>query len=177
MNQSHGPSSNKYKSGQPGRTVSALLAAFVCMASTVAAAKTHSGDAPRKTAGAPGQAAKQYKLDTELTRRSNDRSHGPSLTRVIVTLVPGAQLPEEFKKYSLNTRLDLIDGEVLDLPNQVLASMARTRRYSACTTTGRSRAQLPRRHNRRARCRSRSIHRRRHGVAIIGRASLRGMAT
>ena len=124
MNRSHVPSSNTYKSGSPGRTVSALLAAFVCMASTVAVAKTHSVDAPRKTAGAPGQAARQYKLDTELTRRSNDRSHGPSLTRVIVTLVPGAQLPPEFKKYSRNTHLDLIDGEVLDLPNQVLAKMA-----------------------------------------------------
>ena len=94
------------------------------MASTVAAAKTQSVDALRKTAGAPGQAARPYKLDTELTRRSNDRSHGPSLTRVIVTLLPGAQLPPEFKKYSRNTSLDLINGEVLDLPNNVLARMA-----------------------------------------------------
>jgi serine protease AprX len=101
-----------------------LLAAFVCMASTVAAAKTHSVDASRKTAGAPGQAVKAYKLDAELTRRSNDRRNGSSLTRVIVTLVPGAQLPPEFRKYSRNTSLDLINGEVLDLPNHMLASMA-----------------------------------------------------
>jgi serine protease AprX len=104
--------------------VSALLAAFVCMASTVAAAKTHSVNAPRKTAGAPGQVAKPYKLDTELTRRSNDRRNASELTRVIVTLLPGAQLPSEFKRYSRNTSLNLINGEVLDLPNNVLARMA-----------------------------------------------------
>jgi len=124
MNRPQVPSSSKYQRGRPGRTISTLLAALVCMASTVAAAKTHSVDAPRKTAGAPGQAAKAYKLDGELTRRSNDHRSGRSLTRVIVTLVPGAQLPSEFRKYSRNTSLDLINGEVLDLPNQMLASMA-----------------------------------------------------
>jgi serine protease AprX len=113
---------SQYKKRRPAAWV--LLAAFVCAGSNFAAAKTHSVEAPRKAAGAPGQAAKPYKLDAELTRRSNDRHAGSTLTRVIVTLVPGAQLPPEFKKYSRNTSLDLINGEVLDLPNQVLAKMA-----------------------------------------------------
>ena len=65
------------------------------MVPTFAIAKNHSRVAPRKTAGAPGHAAKSYKLDGELTRRSKDRN-GSNTTRVIVTLVPGAQLPPGF---------------------------------------------------------------------------------
>src|SRR5829696_4587313 len=99
MNRPHVPFSSTYKRGRPRRAVSALLATLVCLASTVASANTHALDATGKAAGSPGQAAKPYKLDTELTRRSNDRRNGSGLTRVIVTLVPGAQLPPEFKKY------------------------------------------------------------------------------
>jgi serine protease AprX len=96
---------------------------LVGLAPNFAAAKTHSHEAARKQAGVPGSVAKPYKLDAELSRRSNDRN-GSNTTRVIVTLVPGAQLPNEFKKYSRNTTLDLINGQVLDLPNGVLKSMA-----------------------------------------------------
>ena len=56
------------------------------------------------------------------------------MTRVIVTLVPGAKLPQEFKRFlhNANSRnnnednspLDLINGQVLDLPHGVLKSMA-----------------------------------------------------
>ena len=107
----------------PKRAIPALLLAFSCMAPNFAAAKTHSHEASRKTAGVPGRAAKSYKLDDELTRRSNDRN-GSNTTRVIVTLLPGAQLPQEFKKYARNVKLDLINGQVLDLPNGVLKHMA-----------------------------------------------------
>ena len=107
----------------PKRTISVLLAALVCLAPNFAAAKTHSHEGAKKTAGAPGQAAKPYKLDGELSKRSQDRN-GSNTSRVIVTLVPGAKLPAEFKKYSRNTSLDLINGQVLDLPHSVLAKMA-----------------------------------------------------
>jgi serine protease AprX len=93
------------------------------MAPNFAVAKTHSHEASRKRAGVPGHAVKSYKLDDEMTRRSKDRN-GSNITRVIVTLVPGAQLPPEFKKYARNTKLDLINGQVLDLPNGVLKAMA-----------------------------------------------------
>ena len=67
-------------------------------------------------ANAAGRASK---LDGELTRRSQRNSH--EVTRVIVTLVPGATLPQEFKRFArLRGRLSIINGEVLDLPNNVL---------------------------------------------------------
>ena len=93
------------------------------MAPNFAAANTHSHEGARKKAGVPGALAKPYRLDDELSRRSNDRI-GTKTTRVIVTMVHGAQLPQEFKRYSRNTSLDLINGQVLDLPNAVLKSLA-----------------------------------------------------
>src|SRR5215212_9326334 len=100
----------------PKRNTSALLVALACMAPNFAAAKTHSQQPATKTAGVPGKLVKSYKLDGELTKRSKDRNRA-NPTRVIVTLLPGAQLPPEFKKYSRNTSLALINGQVLDAPN------------------------------------------------------------
>jgi serine protease AprX len=77
-----------------------------------------------KVPGAPGSLVKNYKLDDALTDRAN-RGNPFATTRVIVTLVPGAKLPNEFKKYALNNRLDLINGEVLALPNGVLKQLAK----------------------------------------------------
>ena len=93
------------------------------MVPNFAIAKTHFREAAQKAAGAPGRLARSYKLDGEMTKRSKDRN-GSNLTRVIVTLLPGATLPPEFKKYSRNIKLDLINGQVLDLPHGVLAKMA-----------------------------------------------------
>ena len=107
------------------------------MAPNVAVAKTHAREAAHKKPGAPGSFAKAYKLDDEMTRRSKDRN-GANTTRVIVTLVPGAKLPAEFKRFmhygnrknndsngnNDDGRLDLIRGQVLDLPNGVLKRLA-----------------------------------------------------
>jgi serine protease AprX len=93
------------------------------MAPNFAAAKTHSHEAARKTAGVPGSVARPYKLDAELSRRATDH-RGATLTRVIVTLVPGATLPPAFTRYARNGPLDLINGQVLDLPNSLLQTMA-----------------------------------------------------
>src|SRR5471030_308091 len=84
----------------PKRTASVLLVFLACMAPNFAAAKTHSHEAARKTAGVPGSVARPYKLDAELSRRATDR-HGATLTRVIVTLVPGATLPPAFTRYEI----------------------------------------------------------------------------
>jgi len=43
---------------------------------------------------------------------------------VIVTMVPGATLPEEFARYAQpNSRLQAINGHVLNLPNKVITQL------------------------------------------------------
>src|SRR4051812_48265958 len=125
MTPTYHPSNSRRKAvWGPRRTISGLLLAFTCMAPNFAAAKTHFHEGPHKKPGVPGAAAKDYKLDGELTRRSKDKN-GTTLARVIVRLVPGAQLPAEFKKYARTTpKLDLINGQVLDVPHGVLKAMA-----------------------------------------------------
>ena len=107
----------------PKRILAAVALLVVAMVPNAALAKSHSQQAAHKVPGLPGATAKSYKLDGELSRRSQDKN-GSNVTRVIVTLVPGATLPPEFKKYARNAKLDLINGQVLDLPNGVLKAMA-----------------------------------------------------
>ena len=93
-------------------------------AATVAAApKQHSRQAEKAKPGVPSARVKHYKLDDELTRRAEDRNPRHT-TRVIVTLAPGAKLPNEFKKFAQNRNLDIINGVVVDLPNHVLKMLA-----------------------------------------------------
>jgi serine protease AprX len=110
----------------PKRTLAAL--AVLCVTglgvSSADAKPNHTSQPAKKTAGAPGGLVKNYKLDGELSDRS-DRGNQALTTRVIVTLNPGAKLPGEFKKYALNRSLSLINGEVLDLPNGVLKQLAK----------------------------------------------------
>src|SRR3954467_9065433 len=83
----------------PKRTLGALVVLFVTgLAVSPAVAKSeHQRQGPRKTAGAPGAFVKNYKLDDALTERAN-RGNSALTTRVIVELLPGAKLPNEFKK-------------------------------------------------------------------------------
>jgi serine protease AprX len=110
----------------PNRTLAAV--AVLCVTalgvSPADAKPKHQRQAARLTAGAPGGLAKNYKLDDELTERSN-RGNSNQTTHVIVTLVPGMKLPNEFKRFALNQHLDLINGEVLELPNGVLKQLAK----------------------------------------------------
>ena len=89
----------------------------------MAANGPHVKKAAVKTAGKPGHAAKPYKADDELTRRATDPDSRHT-TPVIVELVSGAQLPSEFKKFSKNRQLGILNGEVLELPNTMLAKLA-----------------------------------------------------
>jgi serine protease AprX len=109
----------------PKRTLAALAVFCVTgLAVSPADAKPrHQRQAARKTAGSPGGFVKNYKLDDTLTDHAN-RGNARLTTRVIVTLNPGQTLPGEFRKYALNRKLDLVNGEVLDLPNGVLKQMA-----------------------------------------------------
>jgi len=96
-----------------------VLVTLACSAPSTIWAKTQNRELP----GAPGSHAPGYKLDRELTKRADDRNPR-NTTRVIVTLLPGAQLPAEFKKFARDGKLDLINGQVLDLPNNVLKQLA-----------------------------------------------------
>src|SRR2546428_66224 len=78
------------------------------VATDVAAApKYHRRQAEKARPGVPGAHVKQYKLDDELSRRADDLNPRHT-TRVIVTLVPGATLPNEFKKF-----VDFVNGRAL----------------------------------------------------------------
>jgi serine protease AprX len=114
----------------------------------VSADGRHVRSGEKKSAGAPSSHVKNYRLDEELDRRSNDRNGAVNTSRVIVELLPGARLPQELKRYvrrfasgnvkSINNNsnnngnsngddnnLDIINGQVLELPNSVLKVLAR----------------------------------------------------
>src|SRR5438270_2120246 len=108
----------------PKRTLLAALAALLAVAAPAGAAGNHSHQGKKARPGAPNSYAKNYKLDDELSRRT--QRNGGDVTNVIVTLVPGAQLPAEFKRF-VNPKagkLDIINGQALDLPNHVLKQIA-----------------------------------------------------
>src|SRR5262245_30283982 len=108
----------------PKRTLLAALVVVMGITPEAYASGAHGRQVKNVGAGAPNSFAKNYKMDDEVTRRSMGPANGLGKTRVIVTLVPGAQLPNEFKKYSKNRQLDLINGQVLELPNGVLKQLA-----------------------------------------------------
>src|SRR6267154_3404341 len=107
----------------PKRTAWALLLTFASLAPSTAAAKDHSNEGTTNTPGVSSKSVKAYRLDEELTDRSTHRSP-QSITRVIVRMQPGAVLPAEFKKFARDGKLDLINGQVLELPNGMLKQLA-----------------------------------------------------
>ena len=84
----------------------------------------HHQKAPHKRPGAPGFNVKNYKVDDEVTKRA-DRGNPLRTSSVIVTLVPGAVLPPEFKKFARADKLDIINGQVLDLPDSVIKQLGK----------------------------------------------------
>src|SRR5436190_2522725 len=106
----------------PRLGLAALAILSIGLAPDAMAAGRHTSTPPTAKPGVPSQRVKNYKLDNEVSRRS---LHGNPLftTSVIVTLVPGATLPPEFKKYARLDKLDLISGVVLDVPNYLLKKL------------------------------------------------------
>src|SRR6478735_5203685 len=96
------------------RVAMRLTALVICLAAGVAGL---AGAAPPDTRPAPAD-----KLDRTLRRRA-DGSSGTS--RVIVVMKAGAE-PTDGKRFGgvLRSRLDLVGGSVLDLPNSQLAALA-----------------------------------------------------
>jgi serine protease AprX len=86
------------------------------------ASSRHRTPAPVARPDQPGGEVVDYKVDAELTRRKT--RNALERTPVIVTLVPGAELPREFRRFMRGVRkLDIINGEVLDLPNGVIRQL------------------------------------------------------
>lgn len=103
----------------PGRLKRRCAAAIIlsfALPGIAAAAGGHRG------AAAVGANVRQYKLDDELTRRAAHVSSG--MTRVIVTLQPGAQLPTELKRFAHSNKLGIINGHIVALPNRLLNELA-----------------------------------------------------
>ena len=109
----------------PKRTLAAVFALLITLAATTfaAPAREHVRKAPKARDGRPNAQAKSYRLDNELTKRAT-RGTPNGVSSVIVTLVPGATLPPEFKKFARRAKLDLINGQVLELPNRELRKLA-----------------------------------------------------
>ncbi len=104
-------------------TLAAMALAIVAIAPSAMAEGRHVTNQPHAKAGVPGSHVKNYKVDAEMTRRMK-RGNSTHTSRVIVTLVPGATLPPEFKKFARPGKLDIINGLVLDLPDSVIAKLA-----------------------------------------------------
>lgn len=87
-----------------------------------ARASRHFETAPVAPSGAPSQRVRHYKVDRELSSRK--RGNPAQRTKVIVTLLPGAQLPQEFRRFArADRKLSLINGVELELPNRVIAQL------------------------------------------------------
>ena len=102
-----------------------LLAVFLGLASDAAAEGDHRQSARSVRPGAPNAFVTDDKMDDDVAKRAG------SLLRlgtadVIVTLEPGVDLPEAFKRYSHNGQLDVIHGYVLDgVPSFLLSALAK----------------------------------------------------
>jgi serine protease AprX len=82
---------------------------------------TNGWNARNARPGRPHSRVRTHKLDAEMQRRRaanpNDRSS------VIVTMVPGAELPPQLKRFARRGTLGIINGKVLDLPNGLIRQL------------------------------------------------------
>ena len=112
----------------PTRTVGAAVAALVVLllASPALAEGHHTRDAHKAVAGLPNAAVKNYRIDDELTRRASQASDtSNSRTKVIVELMAGQRLPEEYAPYAApNSWLPIINARVLEIPDRAIFRLA-----------------------------------------------------
>ena len=101
----------------------AVALAVLVVASNAMASGRHTRTVPHAKPGVPGFHVTHYKIDDELTRRVQ-RGSSVHTSKVIVTLVPGATLPPEFKRFARGGRLDIINGHALDLPDTLIKKLA-----------------------------------------------------
>jgi serine protease AprX len=82
----------------------------------------HATQGKKLKPGAPNSFVRHRKFDEEVTRRAQGRAD--DTTSVIVSLVPGAELPPQFKRFVKRNSLSIINGVALELPNRVLKQLA-----------------------------------------------------
>src|SRR5260370_37926107 len=119
----------------PKRIVWPILLMVLGWAPMASADGRHVRHVSSEEGGQPGSDVKQYQLDEELDRRSNDSKSSVKTSRVIVELVRGAKLPQEFKRFLRHVgnhgntdddhNLDILNAQVLELPNSVLKQLAK----------------------------------------------------
>jgi serine protease AprX len=110
----------------PKRTLAAALMVFLGTNPT-AWATPRFGDGKASKPGRPNHFAHHYKLDDELERRARDaeKRRGLETTPVIIELEPGKELPKNLPGFGrLGHRLDLINGQVIEVPNVLLKKLA-----------------------------------------------------
>src|SRR5512135_710729 len=94
----------------PKRTLAAAAVALLAFAPQAARAEgRHVRSVSHAKPGVPGSQVKNYKVDDELSSRAA-RGSSVHISSVIVTLVPGAQLPPAFKRFARPGKLDIING-------------------------------------------------------------------
>ena len=108
----------------PRRTLGILsLIVFGLSPSTFAAGHENQQESKASKRAYPGARVRDYTLDDVVEQRAKGN---PLFTsRVIVRLVPGANVPPEFRRYVRGEKLDIINGVVLDLPNGVIKRLER----------------------------------------------------
>ena len=112
-------SAGRGRLGSLFRTAVVALALVAGIAPSVLAA-----DGQRAQRGGPNSFARSRKLDRHLEELSAS-GRGSDRTPVIVELQPGADVPAEFARYARRGgRLRTLRGQVLDIPNSVLARLS-----------------------------------------------------
>ncbi len=100
----------------------ALLSVFVVAPGAMAAGR-HRRPASFARPGVAPRSLRHQKVDRELSDRA-DHHNPQALTKVIVTLKPGAQLPASFRRYARGLNLAIIQGYALELPNGLIKALA-----------------------------------------------------
>src|SRR3954453_4148266 len=107
----------------PRRVLATCFLLMIWLAPNTAFAKPHHVHFERKRSGVPGKFAKDYKLDRELSDRS-ERKRSTAIVRVIAEFDPGTKLPKELAQYLVGQHIDVLNAEVLDVPEYKLKEVA-----------------------------------------------------
>ncbi len=108
---------------KPALAAFLTLALMLTGATTASAKGRHRLHAHAGRPGRPNQFVENYRLDGELAQRARNSSSS-HLSTVIVELKNGAQVPREFQRFVRGDKLDIINGVVLELPDNLLKKLS-----------------------------------------------------
>jgi serine protease AprX len=109
--------------GPKRSSLAALFLLSIWLAPTTAVAKPHRYHPQYKRPGVPSKWVKDYRLDDELNRRAEHGSR-TEMVRVIAELDPNGKLPKELAQYLAGVHIDLLNGEVMIVPQNKLKELA-----------------------------------------------------